>query len=74
MDLQAQRRHPRVEHVRWKACLVVRGCNKKKGIDFNEVFSPVVHQTSIKVLLALVALLDMELEQLEVKTAFLHCE
>jgi len=65
---------PRVEDARWIAHLVVRGCNQKEGIDFNEVLSPVVHHTSIRVLLALVALFDLELEQLDVKTAFLHGE
>ena len=44
---------------------------KGKGIDFNEVFSSIVCHTSIRVLLALVALFDLELEQLGVKTAFL---
>ena len=41
-------------------------------MDYNEIFSPVVRHTSIRVLLALVTTLDMELEQLDVKTAFLH--
>lgn len=41
---------------------------------FNEVFSPVVKHSSIRVLLAMVALFDLELEQLDVKTAFLHGE
>jgi len=54
--------------------LVVRGCNQKESIDYNEVFSPVVHHTFIKVLLAFVVLFDLELEQLGVKTAFLHGE
>jgi hypothetical protein len=35
-------------------------------------FSPVVRHTSIRVILAIVALFDLELEQLDVKTAFLH--
>ena len=52
----------------------VRRCNQKEGIDYNEVFSPVVHHTSIRVLLVFVALFDLELEQLDVKTAFLHGE
>jgi hypothetical protein len=36
------------------------------------VFSPVVRHTSIRVMLAIVVLFDLELEQLDVKTAFLH--
>ncbi|GJX70172.1 transposable element [Tanacetum coccineum] len=45
---------------------------QKEGIDYNEIFSPVVRHTSIRVLLSLVAHHDLELEQLDVKTAFLH--
>jgi len=63
---------PGVEDARWKARLVIRGCNQKEGIDFNQVFSPaVVCHTSIRVLLVFVALLDLELEQLDVKITFL---
>lgn len=41
-------------------------------IDFNKIFSLVVKMNSILVTLRLVASLDVELEQLDVKTAFLH--
>lgn len=58
--------------VKRKARLVVKGCNQKKGIDFDEIFSPVVKMTSIRTVLGLVASLDLEMEQLDVKTAFLH--
>lgn len=51
-----------------------RGYSKKKGIDFSNVLSLVVKHTSIRALLALVAINDMELEQLDVKTGFLHDE
>jgi len=54
--------------------LLVRGWNQKKGINYNEIFSPVVRHTSIRVLLSFVALVDVEVEQLDVKTAFLHGE
>ena len=37
-----------------------------------EIFSPVVKHTSIRAVLALVAHYDMALEQIDVKTAFLH--
>ncbi|KAL8148384.1 hypothetical protein AgCh_005672 [Apium graveolens] len=52
----------------------LRGYTRKKGIDYDKVFSPVVKHHSIRVLLAMVALFDMEIEQLDVKTAFLHGE
>ena len=63
---------PSIEDARWNARQVVQGCNQKEGIDFNEVFSPVVRHTYIRVLLAFITLFDLELEQLDVKTAFLH--
>ena len=43
-----------------------------EGIDYHEIFLPVVKLVSIRVVLALVALVDLELEQLDVKTTFLH--
>ncbi|KAM1652315.1 hypothetical protein ACFX1T_004838 [Malus domestica] len=58
--------------TRYKARLVVKGFGQKKGVDFDEIFSPVVKMTSIRVILGLAASMDLELEQLDVKTAFLH--
>ena len=61
-----------VEKARIKARLVQKGFTQREGTNFNEVYSPVVLHTSIRVLLALVIDFDMELEQLDVKTTFLH--
>ena len=57
--------------IRFKARLVAKTFTQIQGIDFNEVFSPVVEHSSIRVLFALVSLHDLELEQLDVKTTFL---
>ncbi|GJU30249.1 retrotransposon protein, putative, ty1-copia subclass, partial [Tanacetum coccineum] len=61
-----------VQKPRYKARLVARGFTQRACIDYNEVFSPVVRHTSIRVILALTACKDYELEQLDVKTTFLH--
>jgi hypothetical protein len=63
-----------VDALRHKATLVAKGSSQKEGIDYHEVFSPVVKHTSTRALLALVALFEMELEQMDVKTSFLHGE
>ena len=57
---------------RYKAQLVAKGYAQKEGIDYNEIFSPVVQHSFLRILLALVAQFNLELAQLDVKTAFLH--
>ncbi|GFS33196.1 hypothetical protein Acr_00g0026970 [Actinidia rufa] len=54
------------------ARLVVKGFTQRKGVDFGEIFAPVVKMQSIRVVLGLAASLDLEVEQMDVKTAFLH--
>ncbi|RVW26889.1 Retrovirus-related Pol polyprotein from transposon TNT 1-94 [Vitis vinifera] len=60
------------EPPKYKSRLVAKGFSQKEGIDYNEVFSPVVKHKSIRVLLAMVSVFNLELDQLDVKTAFLH--
>jgi len=60
------------DNVRYKARLIAKGYAQREDIDYNEVFSPVVKHSSIRILLALVAQYELELDQLDMKTAFLH--
>ena len=57
---------------KYKARLVAKGFKHEKGVDFDEIFSPVVKMTTLCTVLALVAKEDMDLVQLDVKTTFLH--
>jgi len=61
------------ELARYKAMLFAKGHSQILGIDYNDVFSLVVKH-SFRTLLSIVAMHDYELEQLDVKTVFLHGE
>ena len=61
-----------MDDSRFKARLVAKGFSQKEEIDYNEIFSPVVKHSSICILLALVTQFDLELQKIDVKTAFLH--
>ena len=60
--------------IKHKAWLVVKGFTQTNGIDFEEIFSPVVKMTSVRVVLGLTASMDLELEQMDVKTTFFHSD
>jgi hypothetical protein len=54
----------------YKARLVVKGFAQKKGIDFDEIFSPVVKMTSIRTILSLLVVEDFHLEKIICKNKF----
>ena len=56
--------------IRVKARLVAHGYSQTKGVDYDEVFSPVARQSSVRTLLALSNAHDLEIHQ----TAFLNGE
>ncbi|KAG8490441.1 hypothetical protein CXB51_016092 [Gossypium anomalum] len=56
---------PGVEEPKYKARLVAKGYSQVPGVDFTDVFSPVVKHSSIRALLGIVAMHDLELEQLD---------
>ena len=57
---------------KYKARLCAKGYTQKSGVDFNETFAPVAKMTSIRVLLAIAAEMDLEIQQFDVNTAFLY--
>jgi hypothetical protein len=59
---------------RYKARLVIKGCAQKKGIDYDETFSPVAHRSSIRTVISVAANENMTLLQFDVSTAFLYGE
>lgn len=59
-----------VEETRYKSQLVAKGFSQIEGIDYNEVFAPVVNHVSIRILVSAVVNFDMKLEHMDVKTAF----
>nr|CAN83069.1 hypothetical protein VITISV_008960 [Vitis vinifera] len=58
--------------VRYKARLVAKGFTQKEGIDYKETFSPVSSKDSFRIIMTLIAHYDLELHQMDVKTAFLN--
>jgi hypothetical protein len=60
------------EIVCHKARLVARGFSQVQGVDFNETFVPVAKFTTIRCIVVLGATLDLEIHQMDVKTAFLN--
>jgi hypothetical protein len=51
---------------------VVRGFTQIEGIDYFETFASVVKPMSYKALFAIAAAYDLEIEQMDVTTAFLY--
>jgi len=59
---------------RYKSRLMTKGFLHKQGVNFEEVYALMNKHTTLRALLSFVAQQDLELHQLDVKTAFLHGE
>ena len=59
---------------KYKARLLAKGYSQVPRIDFGDIFSLFAKVTYIRLLLSVVAAFDFEVEQMDVKTTFLHGE
>ena len=57
---------------KYKDRLVVKGYTQKRGLDYFDTYSRVTRITSIRILIALAAVHDLKIHQMDVKTAFLN--
>ena len=56
----------------FKVRLVVKSFKQKEDIDYKETFSPISTKDSFRIIMELVAHYELELHQMDVKTAFLN--
>ena len=59
---------------RYKAHLIAKGFTQEYGIDYEETFAHVAHLTSISCLIAMVAVHNWLLYQMDVKNVFLNAD
>ena len=59
---------------RKRACLVAKGFSQVEGLDYNQIFSPVVRFETVRLILAMAALEDWTISGLDVRNTFLYGE
>lgn len=57
---------------RYKARLVVKGFHQRYGVDYDNVFAPVVRASTVRVFLSLCAIMDYELHSVDITNAFVQ--
>lgn len=63
------------EDGRYRARLVVRGGEQEKeSFDYENIYSPVVNNNSLRVLIAIAASRNYHITKFDIETAFLHGE
>ena len=68
------KRGPNGEIQKYKARIVAQGFTQIEGVNYNEMFTPVAKFASLCAILALAAEHDLEVQQMDVKSAYLNGE
>jgi hypothetical protein len=53
---------------------IVKGYKQKEGLDYFDIYSPILRITSIHMLIVIAALNNLEIHQIDVKTVFLKVD
>jgi len=59
---------------KYKARLVAKGYRQKEGLDYFDAYSPVTRITFIRILIAIAVLHNLDIYQMDVKTALFNGE
>jgi len=62
------------QNGKYKARLVVKGCEQRNELDYQETYSPVIGQNALRSIFAIAAAKDNKIISFDVKTAFLYGE
>ena len=69
-----RKRYPDERVKKLKARLCVRGDQQLEGLDFFDTYSPVVGWSTIRLLLIMSIILDLDTKQVDYTLAFVHAE
>ena len=59
---------------KYKTRLVIKGYRQTEGLDYFDTYSPMMRISSIRMVLAIAALRNHEVHQMDVRTVFLNGE
>jgi hypothetical protein len=65
-----KKRNKEGEVVRHRAWLVAKGCAERPGYDYIETYSPMVWMDSLHAILSLVPVMDLKVQQMDIKGAY----
>jgi hypothetical protein len=70
----ATKRSPDGEKLKLRARLVANGQRQKHSLDYSETFTPTTNMPTICTILAMATQKDWEVQQVDIKSAYLHAE